>query len=150
MRDAYVRDAFAKQTFMAMLGATLARVEPGLVEIQLVCQPALAQHTGVVHAGVVTAIVDSACGFAAATMMRDEQEVVSVEFKVNLLAPATGDSLKAIGRVVRAGRTLTVCAGEVWAISGAESALVALMQATMMGVTPSPRGSGRNKRVSGG
>lgn len=148
MRDAYVRDAFAKQSFMATLGATLARVEPGLVEIQLVCQAALTQHTGVVHAGAVTAIVDSACGFAAATMMRDGQDVVSVEFKVNLLAPATGDYLKAIGRVVRAGRTLTVCGGEVWAVRGAESELVALMQATMMGVSPSSRESRRDTRLS--
>ena len=129
-----IRDAFAGQRFMALLGATLVRVGAGEVEITVPITADLAQHTGVVHAGVITSIVDSACGFAAATRMLAGQVPVSVEFKVNLLAPATGDALRAIGRVVRAGRTITVCTGEVWAISGAESKLVAIMQATMMAI----------------
>ena len=93
-----IRAGFARQRFMTLLGATLARVEPGEVEIALSITDELAQHTGVVHAGVITSIVDSACGFAAATRMSDGEEPVSVEFKMNLLAPATGDPLRAIGR----------------------------------------------------
>lgn len=134
MNDAQVREAFARQQFMATIGATLERVEPGLVEIRLPCRPALTQHAGVVHAGVVSAIVDSACGFAAATLMPEGRDVVSVEFKLNLVAPAWGDCLIATGRVVRAGRTLTVCTGEVWASDRSELRIVALMQATMMAV----------------
>ncbi len=133
--EARIRDGFTRQRFMTLLGATMLRVEPGEVEIALPITDALTQHTGVVHAGVVTSIVDSACGFAAATRMSDGEEPVSVEFKVNLLAPATGDRLSAIGRVVRAGRTITVCTGEVWAVTGAQSRMVAIMQATMMAVT---------------
>ncbi len=129
-----VRAAFARQPLMATLGATLARVEPGEVEIHLPFDSAHTQHTGALHAGVVTAIVDSACGFAAATVMPADRTVVSVEFKLNLLSPAVGEQFRAIGRVVRAGRTLTVCSGEVWADRGDATALVAIMQATMMAV----------------
>jgi uncharacterized protein (TIGR00369 family) len=138
MDAARVRDTFARQQFMATLGARVVRVESGEVEIVLPCRADLTQHTGVVHAGVVTSIVDSACGGAAATLMPDDREVVSVEFKINLLAPAGGDFLRAIGRVVRAGRTLTVCSGEVWAITGDDARIVAVMQATMMGVPSAP------------
>ncbi len=120
---------------MTLIGATLERAERGEVEIRLPCRSDLTQHTGVVHAGVVTSIVDTACGAAAATLLPADREVVSVEFKINLLAPASGDYLRAVGRVVRAGRTLTVCSGEVFAISGGDSRIVAVMQATMMAVT---------------
>ncbi|MES3033961.1 MAG: PaaI family thioesterase [Gemmatimonadota bacterium] len=120
---------------MATLGATLERVAPGEVEIRLPFDAGHTQHTGALHAGVVTAIVDSACGFAAATLMPAGRAVVSVEFKVNLLAPAVGDVFRATGKVVRAGRTLTVCSGEVWATRGDATTLVAIMQATMMAVT---------------
>ena len=134
--ESRVRATFSHQEFMNTLGATLVRVVPGEVEIRLPCRADLTQHTGVIHAGVVTAIVDTACAGAAATMMDTDRDVVSVEFKINLMAPAVGDYLRAIGRVVRAGRTLTVCSGEVWAVSGNEARVVALMQATMMAVTP--------------
>ena len=134
--ESRVRATFSHQEFMNTLGATLVRVVPGEVEIRLPCRADLTQHTGVIHAGVVTAIVDTACAGAAATMMDTDRDVVSVEFKLNLMAPAVGDYLRAIGRVVRAGRTLTVCSGEVWAVSGNEARVVALMQATMMAVTP--------------
>ena len=129
-----VRGTFHRQPMMATLGATLERVSPGEVEIKLPFDQAHTQHTGALHAGVVTAIVDSACGFAAATLMPAGKAVVSVEFKLNLLSPAAGDSFRAIGRVVRAGRTLTVCIGEVWATRGDTTTLVAIMQATMMAV----------------
>jgi uncharacterized protein (TIGR00369 family) len=142
--DARVRDTFARQQFMTTLGASLVRVAPGEVEIELPCTPALTQHTGVIHAGAVTSIADSACGFAAATLMAADREVLSVEFKINLLSPAVGDRLRAIGRVVRAGRTLTVCAAEVWAVRGDEQKIVAVMQATMMAVTVADETTLRN------
>ena len=129
-----MRSVFARQPLMATLGATLERVEPGEVVIYLPFDAAHTQHTGALHAGVVTAIVDSACGFAAATLMPANRSVVSVEFKLNLLSPAIGDGFRAIGRVVRAGRTLTVCSGEVWAARGEATTRVAIMQATMMAV----------------
>ena len=108
------------------------------------------QHTGVIHAGVVTSIVDSACGAAAATLMPHGHEAVSVEFKINLVAPASGEYLRAIGRVVRAGRTLTVCSGEVFAVTGDTERIVAVMQATMMAVTsPGTAADIRERAVSG-
>ena len=142
---ARVAASFARQAFMATLGAELVSVAPGEVTIAMPCRPALGQQQGVVHAGAVTAIVDSACGYAALTRMPPDADVVSVEFKVNLLAPAHGDRLVATGRVIRAGRTLTVCGGEVRAVSGARESVVAVMQATMMrvGSVAEPReGSG--------
>jgi uncharacterized protein (TIGR00369 family) len=134
--EARVRDGFARQVFMATLGARLTGVAPGEVEIELDPRPDLGQQHGYVHAGAVTAIVDSACGFAARTLMPADSEVVSVEFKVNLLAPAVGALLVARGRVVRAGRTLTVCQGEVVARTGDGERTVAVMQATMMRLAP--------------
>lgn len=133
--EARVAASFAAQPFMKTLGARLERVSDGEVEIHLPLHPSLLQHTGVLHAGVITAVVDSACGFAAATRLAADQTVVSVEFKLNLLAPATGESVRAIGKIVRAGRTLTVCTGEVWAVDGSALTLVAVMQATMMAVS---------------
>ncbi len=130
-----VVDIVARQPFMETLGVTVARIEPGEVELQLVPRPDLLQHTGAVHAGVLATMADTACGVAAAMGMAEGRQVLSVEFKLNLLAPAGGDLLAAIGRVVRAGRTLTVCSGEVWSVSGQNRQLVALMQATMMAVT---------------
>lgn len=132
-----VGENFARQTFMATLGARLASVRPGEVAIELVPRPELAQQHGYVHAGAVASIVDSACGYAALTLMPADSEVLSVEFKLNLLAPAAGDLLVARGRVVRAGRTLTVCQGEVVARTGAGERTVAVMQATMMRVAGS-------------
>ncbi len=140
---ARVRASFARQAFMHTLGAELAHVAPGAVTIELPCRPALAQQAGSLHAGAVTAIVDSACGYAALTTMPPDADVVSVEFKVNLLAPAGGERLRATGRVLRAGRTLVVCAGEVHARApGGSETLVAVMQATMMAVRPRQLASG--------
>jgi uncharacterized protein (TIGR00369 family) len=133
--DARVRRSFERQTFMATLGAELATVEPGHVVIELPFRDDLVQQHGYLHAGVVTSVADSACGYAALSLMRPDVNVLSVEFKVNLLAPASGERFRAVGRVVRAGRTLTVCAGEVYALREGGALLVALMQATMMAVT---------------
>ena len=127
-----VRRSFARQGAMETLGADLAAVGPGRVAIALPIQPRLSQQHGFLHAGVVVAALDSACGYAALTLMPDGAEVLSVEFKVNLLAPASGDSLVAEGEVVRPGRTLTVCRGDAYAEQGGERVHVATMLATMV------------------
>ena len=129
---ARVRASFAKQQFMATLGASLTTVQPGEVSIELPFRADLTQQHGFLHAGVVTSVIDSACGYAALTLMPPDREVLSVEFKVNLMAPAQGATFQARGRVVRAGRTLTVCTGDL-RVAGSES-VVAMMQATMMAV----------------
>jgi uncharacterized protein (TIGR00369 family) len=130
--EARVRASFAKQQFMATLGASLTLVQPGEVCIELPFRADLTQQHGFLHAGVVTSVIDSACGYAALTLMPPDRAVLSVEFKVNLLVPAQGPAFLARGRVVRAGRTLTVCTGELRVV-GSES-VVAMMQATMMAV----------------
>lgn len=127
-----VTESFARQTFMATLGASLVSVVPGEVVIELGHREVLVQQNGFLHAGVTTAVMDSACGYAALTMMSPDADVLSVEFKVNLLAPAVGSSFRAVGRVVKSGRTLTVCQGEMVALDSGKT--VALMTATMMAV----------------
>jgi len=132
-----VRASFARQTFMATIGAHLAKVVVGEVVIELSFRADLVQQHGFLHAGVVTAVIDSACGYAALTLMPPGAAVLSVEFKVNLLKPAAGKMFRAVGKVLRAGRTLTVCSGELEAI-GKERAVVAVMQGTMMTVLDRP------------
>jgi uncharacterized protein (TIGR00369 family) len=129
---ARVRASFARQGAMATLGAELVDVAAGQVAIALPIEPRLSQQDGFLHAGVVIAALDSACGYAALTLMPDDAEVLTVELKVNLLAPASGESLVAEGQVVRAGRTLTVCRGDAHAEQGSERVHVATMLATMV------------------
>ena len=119
---------------MSMLGARIERVLPGEVAISIPFRADLTQQHGFLHAGVVTSVVDSACGYAALSLMEPGAAVLSVEFKVNLLAPAAGSSFLAVGRVVRSGRTLTVCAGELVATNEERDTIVALLQGTMMAV----------------
>lgn len=113
--DARVRDSFSKQAFMGLLGASLGRVAPGEVDVELPFRADLLQQHGYLHAGVTTAIADSACGYAALSLMPADAAVLSVEYKVNLLAPAKGRRFLAQGRVVKSGRTVTVVRGEVLA-----------------------------------
>ena len=133
-----VRSSFAQQAALQTFGAVLQRVAPGEVDVELHFRSELTQQHGFLHAGVVTAVVDSACGYAALTLMERGTAVLTVEFKVQLLAPARGELFRALGRVIRAGRTLTVVAGEVRAYSDAESRgdgeLIALLTGTMMTV----------------
>jgi uncharacterized protein (TIGR00369 family) len=129
-----VRGSFGRQPFMATIGARLAVIDDGHVEIVLPFSDALTQQHGFIHAGAVTTIVDTACGFAALTKMPDNAAVLTTEFKLNLLSPAKGERLRAVGKVVRAGKTLMVCLGEVFAEEGGKSKQVALMTATMMAV----------------
>ena len=119
---------------MATLGATLGTVEEGSVEIILVPRREISQQHGFVHAGAVAAIADSAAGYAALSLMPGGIGVLSTEFKINLLAPAIGDRIVARGRVVKAGRTLTVAQTDVFTVTGSEERLVALLTATMMSV----------------
>ena len=130
-----VRESFAKQAFMTLLGAQLTRVAPGEVDVELQFRDDLVQQHGYLHAGVTTAIADSACGYAAMTLMPEGRDVLSVEFKVNLLAPATGAAVVARASVLRAGRTITVCRATVFAVGtdGSEKPVLE-MQGTMMSV----------------
>lgn len=135
--DQRVRASFARQTIMATLGATISRVAPGEVAIDLPFRQEHTQQHGFLHAGVVTTVMDSACGYAALTLMDPGAAVLSVEFKVNLLSPARGERFRATGRVVRAGRNVTVVTGEFHVV-GAENSLVAIMTGTMMSVRDRP------------
>ncbi len=128
-----IRTSFARQRMMRTLGADLVSVRPGEVEIALSFREDLTQQHGYMHAAAITAIGDSACGYAALTMMDVGVEVLSVEFKVNLLSPAAGERFVATGRVIRAGHTLTVCSGEVHAEQAGSRKLICVMQATMIG-----------------
>lgn len=132
--EARVREHFTTQRVMATIGAELQRVAPGLVEIALPFRDDLTQQNGYLHAGIVTTVVDSACGYAAYSLMPAGSEVLTVEYKVNFLSPAEGPRFLATGRVVKAGRTLTVCHGEVVALGGEAPKTVALMQTTMIRV----------------
>ncbi|WP_197048066.1 PaaI family thioesterase [Mycobacterium paragordonae] len=130
-----MRESFALQGFMSTLGATLHSIEPGVVEIEVPFSPGLTQQDGFLHAGVSIAVLDSACGYSALTLMTRESRVLTVELKVNLLAPAVGDRLRARGEVLRPGRNLTVCRGDAYAFSGGSSKQVATILATMIGLT---------------
>jgi uncharacterized protein (TIGR00369 family) len=136
--DKRVRQSFSRQAFMSTLGAELKAVVQGGVEIRLPFSPTLTQQSGYLHAGAITAVLDSACGYAALTMAADDKEVLTVEFKVNLLAPATGEVFEARAQVKRAGRTLTVCAADAFAISDGREKMVATMLATIMAVPRAP------------
>jgi len=131
-----VRASFARQGLLATLGARVTRVAPGEVDVELAFDERLTQQHDYLHAGALTAALDSACGYAALTLLPEEAAVLSVEFKVNLLAPAAGERFLARGRVVRAGRTLTVCRGDAVAFAGDEERHVATMVATMMALGP--------------
>ena len=132
--EARVRASFERQRFMQSIGAQLVRVAPGEVDVELPVREALTQQHGFLHAGALATVADSACGYAALSLMPAGAAVLSVEFKINLLAPAAGDRVVARGRVIRAGKTVTVCWGEVTAYDGTSERLVATMVATMMTV----------------
>jgi uncharacterized protein (TIGR00369 family) len=128
-----VRASFDKQAFMGLLGARIARVAPGEVDIELPFRGDLVQQHGYLHAGVTTAILDSACGYAALSLMVPDAAVLSVEYKVNMLAPARGIRFLAQGRVVKSGRTVTVVRGEVLAFDERDVGHpVLVMQGTMI------------------
>ena len=128
-----IKASFAKQTIMGLIGAELSRVEPGIIEIALPYRADLAQQHGYLHAGIVTTIADSACGYAAYSLMPPKSEVLSVEFKVNLMRPAKGEMFVAVAEVVKSGRTLTVVRADVFGVDhSGKRELVATMLGTMM------------------
>ncbi|SMF47988.1 uncharacterized domain 1-containing protein [Tistlia consotensis] len=130
--EARTRDSFARQGIMQTLGAELTRVEPGLVEIVLPFRPGLAQQHGFFHAGVTATIGDSAGGYAAFTLFPAEATVLTVEYKINLMAPGDGQRLRALGRVFKTGRTLTICDVEVFVEKdGRERPCAKLLQTLM-------------------
>jgi uncharacterized protein (TIGR00369 family) len=127
-----VRESFGRQALMRTIGAEIARVEPGHVEIALPYRADLTQQHGYLHAGITAAIADSAGGYAGYSLFPAESSVLTVEFKINLLAPAAGERFVALGEVVKAGRTLTVCRLEVSAIRGELRTLIAIGQQTLI------------------
>ena len=128
-----VAASFAQQPIMNLIGAQLSLVEPGVIEITLPYRTDLTQQHGYLHAGVVTTIADSACGYAAYSLMPAGSEVLSVEFKVNLLRPARAETFVARAEVIKAGRTLTVVRADVFGVAGnGDRELLATMQGTMM------------------
>ena len=127
-----VRESFRRQAFMATLGADVAIEKKGQVEIRFPFHRSLTQQNDFVHAGAITSILDSACGYAALSVAPDNHDVLSVEFKVNLLAPAVGDEFCARAQVKRAGKTLIVCAADAYARKNGQEKMVATMLATIM------------------
>jgi len=129
-----IRTSFARQGLNEAIGATLGRVSAGMVEIEVPFRRNVSQQHGFFHGGVMGAIVDSACGYAAMTLTPPGTEVLTIEYKVNFLSPAQGDTLLARGRVMKPGRTVTVCTGDVFAVREGQEKLVATMLVTMMAV----------------
>ena len=140
--EARVRSSFDRQAVMATLGAALSRVAPGEVEIAFPYRADLAQQHGFLHAGILATMLDSACGYAAFSLMPADAAVLSVEFKLNLLAPAAGERFVARARVIRPGRTITVCEADGFARRGSEEKRIATMLGTMMCVRDNPTLSG--------
>lgn len=130
--QARVRASFERQGLMAHLGARLSHIGPGRVHIVLPSRPEVTQQHGYFHAGATSAIADSAGGYAAFTLFPEDASVLTVEYKVNLLAPAQGEHIEAVGQVLKSGRTLTICQLEVFAIQGAARSLVAVGQQTLI------------------
>jgi uncharacterized protein (TIGR00369 family) len=130
-----VRASFARQNLMTTIGARMTSVAPGKVEIDLRFRDDLTQQHGFLHGGLVAAIADSACGYSALTLMPEGTAVLTVEYKVNFLSPATGDRLVARGRVTKPGRTVTVCVGDVFSVKDQKEKLVATMLTTPITVS---------------
>jgi uncharacterized protein (TIGR00369 family) len=129
---AIATDTFERQIAMRTLGISIARLEPGEVELAMAYSPDLTQQNGFVHAGIITAGLDSACGIAAFTLMPAGSDILTVEFKTNLLAPARGKRFAFRATVVKPGRTLTVCEGRAYAKHDGIETLVATMTGTLM------------------
>jgi len=127
-----VRDSFARQAAMTLIGAEMTTVEPGRCTIELPVRDDLTQQHRFVHGGIVGMIADSAGGYSAFTLMPADASVLTVEYKLNMLAPAQGERLIARGEVLKPGRTLTVVRADVWAVDGGKETRIAAMQQTLM------------------
>ncbi|MET9315543.1 PaaI family thioesterase [Kribbella sp. NPDC003505] len=133
-----VQASFDRQGLMSHLGARIAHIGPGEVHIVLPSRPEVTQQHGYFHAGATSSIADSAGGYAAFTLFPEGTSVLTVEFKINLLAPAEGDRLEAVGTVIKPGRTLTICRLEVFAVTPAHRTLVAAGQQTLIQIESRP------------
>ena len=131
-REKLIRSSFASQGLMRTIGAEIAAISAGALELRFAFSPTLTQQNGFVHAGAVTSVMDSACGYAAWTVAPDGTNVLSVEFKVNLLAPAAGESFVVRSQVKRAGKTLTIVTADAFAIQSGKEKAIATMLATMI------------------
>ncbi len=131
-----VKQSFSEQKVMQTINASLAAVEAGRVEIEIPYQFELTQQDGFIHAGISSTIMDSACGYSAFTLMSAEARVLTIEFKINLLAPAAGDHFRAVGQVRKPGRSVFVAEAELFARSDAGEKLIATMTGTLMAVLP--------------
>jgi uncharacterized protein (TIGR00369 family) len=138
--EARVRASFDRQKVMRLIGARITRVEPGLAEIELPFRDDLTQQHGFFHAGITSTIADSAGGYAAYSLFPPDSSVLTVEFKMNLLAPADGERLVATARVVRSGRTLTVCDLEAHVFRGGVATLCAKGLSTLLCLAGRPDG----------
>jgi uncharacterized protein (TIGR00369 family) len=132
--EARVRASFGRQEAMQTLGIEIVRLGPGEIELTMPYSRAYAQQHGFVHAGIIATALDSACGYAAFSLMPGDAAVLTVEFKINLLAPAKGERFLLRSRVVKPGRTITVCDGQALAVDAGAEKLVATMTGTMMAV----------------
>jgi len=130
--EARVRESFARQSHMATLGASIVFIAPGEVHLALPFAPQFCQQNGYLHAGAITSVADSASGYAAYTLAPPDTDVLAVEFKINLLAPAKGEEFLACAQVLRPGRTLTVCRADVFATGMSERVLIATMLSTVI------------------
>ncbi|MGU3574401.1 PaaI family thioesterase [Brucellaceae bacterium C25G] len=127
-----VEESFARQAALKLIGADLARCEPGIIEIELPFRDDLTQQHGYLHAGIISAALDSACGYAAFTLMPSDAAVLTIEFKVNLLAPGQGDRFLFRGEVTKPGRTIMVSDGQAFAVTDTDVRLIATMTSTLM------------------
>jgi uncharacterized protein (TIGR00369 family) len=132
--EARVRSSFERQAAMKTIGAFLAEIEPGRVVIELPYAQALTQQHGFLHAGMLATALDSACGYAAFTLMPADAAVLTIEYKINLLAPGKGQLFRMEGTVLKPGRTITVVEGKAWAIDDGKERLIATMNATEMSI----------------
>ena len=127
-----IRASFARQGLINTLNGKIAHISPGELHIEAPFDERFTQQDGFLHAGIVTTLMDSACGYAAYTLMPADSRVLSVEFKVNFLNPARGERFRAEGRVAKSGKTISVCEGKLFALQNGQGSLVAMMQATMI------------------
>lgn len=138
-----VRDSFALQGAMSTLGAQLTHLAPGAVDISFDWAPGLTQQHGFIHAGMLSAALDSACGYAGFSLMPEDAGVLTIEFKINLLAPAQGQRFRCEGRVLKPGRTIVLAEGQAFAIDGGQEKLCATMHCTLMAVQGRPGIAGK-------
>ena len=140
-----ILESFARQGLINTLNGKIVHLSPGEMHIEAPFDERFTQQDGFLHAGIVTTLIDSACGYAAYTLMPADSRVLSVEFKVNFLSPAQGERFRAEGCVVKSGKTLTICEGKLFAIQAEGEKLVAIMQATMICVPAAVKRSVRGR-----